>query len=58
MENKKYLAWLICCPSDQVFNKMILTRNLLIDNSMRKSLSGQTLVGWCQLPLPIESTTL
>jgi len=32
MENRKYLAWLHNCPDNQVFNKLINSRYLLIDN--------------------------
>ena len=32
MENRKYLAWLYNCPDNQVFNKLINSRYLLIDN--------------------------
>jgi len=36
MENKKYLAWFFCCSSSQGFNKMMNTRNLLLDNICKK----------------------
>ena len=36
MENKKYLAWFFCCSTSQGFNKMMNTRNLLLDNICKK----------------------
>ena len=36
MENKKYLAWFFCCSTSQGFNKIINTRNLLLNNICKK----------------------
>ena len=36
MENKKYLEWLFSSSNNQGFNKIIQSRNLLIDNMCKK----------------------